>query len=48
MNGTYFSLHLTTDSYQELNYVPFNTYLDEDIVDILVIKLINDLNNDLD
>ena len=48
MNGTYFSFPLSSDSYHELDYVLFNTYLDEDTVDILVIRLINDLDNDLD
>ena len=48
MNGTYFSIPLPSDSVHELNYVPFDTYLDEDTLDILVIGLVNDLDRDLD
>ena len=48
MNGTYFSIPLPLDLFYELNYAPFNTYLDEDTLDILVIGLVNDLDRDLD
>ena len=48
MNGTYFSIPLPLDSFYELNYAPFNMYLDEDTLDILVIGLVNDLDRDLD
>ena len=48
MNGTYFSISLPSDLYHELNYVLFDTYLDEDMLDVLVIRLVNDLDRDLD
>ena len=48
MNGTYFSTPLTPDSFHELNYAPFNTYLDEDTLGIIVTRLVVDLDIDID
>ena len=48
MNGTYFSIPLPLDSFYELNYAPFNTYLDEDTLGIIVTRLIVDLDIDID